>query len=139
MWALWRLSSIPQYWVCLLFIDPSASAVNRFDVAFFFSLCAGRPLSPATGFTAIALFNLLKSPLTMFPEIINLMVRSRIAIRRIKAFLDSGDVKGLPEGMAAAGARQMSSPFSSPLSGRKSVVPETKVRYDGKCWIVESI
>lgn len=62
--------------------------------------CAGRPLTPATGFTALTLFNLLRFPLDAFPEMLNFLVRTKVSIRRIEAFLRTPDVKGITDACA---------------------------------------
>lgn len=76
----------------------------------FCFIITGRTLTPAMGFTSLALFNLLRGPLMMFPEIINFAVRGTISMQRIQCFLDSGDVKGLP--LRTAGGGSNSSGFS---------------------------
>jgi ABC-type multidrug transport system fused ATPase/permease subunit len=60
----------------------------------------GLPLTPATGFTALTLFNLLRYPLDMFPDMLNYMVRTKVSIRRIEAFLRTPDVKGITDACA---------------------------------------
>jgi ABC-type multidrug transport system fused ATPase/permease subunit len=57
----------------------------------------GKPLTPALGFTAITLFQLLRFPLSVFPEMINLLVKSRISMSRIENFLKTENVIGLPD------------------------------------------
>jgi ABC-type multidrug transport system fused ATPase/permease subunit len=60
----------------------------------------GLPLTPATGFTALTLFNLLRYPLDAFPDMLNYMVRTKVSIRRIEAFLRTPDVKGITDACA---------------------------------------
>lgn len=67
-------------------------------------LNSGHELTPATGFAALALFNLLRSPLMMFPDVIGNLVRGRISMTRIQAFLDTGDVRGLPHRAGGGGS-----------------------------------
>eukprot|EP01038_Epipyxis_sp_PR26KG_P008717 gene8717-11778_t len=55
----------------------------------------GFPLSPSIGFTAITLFNVLRWPLAIFPEMINSFARSRISMKRIEKYILSDDVKGI--------------------------------------------
>jgi ABC-type multidrug transport system fused ATPase/permease subunit len=64
----------------------------------------GRPLSPAVGFSSILLFNLLRWPITIFPDMVNSLVRARVSLRRIEAYLRVPDVVGLATDAAGAGA-----------------------------------
>ena len=57
----------------------------------------GKTLTPAVGFTSILLFNFLRWPVTIFPDMINSLVRARLSLRRIEAYLDAADVIGLPQ------------------------------------------
>jgi ABC-type multidrug transport system fused ATPase/permease subunit len=67
----------------------------------------GLPLTPATGFTALTLFNLLRYPLDMFPDMLNYMVRTKVSIRRIEAFLRTPDVKGITDACAETSFGEM--------------------------------
>lgn len=53
-----------------------------------------RELTPAMGFTALTLFNILRFPLQSWPSIINNYVRANISLRRIELFLESPEVRG---------------------------------------------
>ncbi|KAJ1400475.1 P-loop containing nucleoside triphosphate hydrolase protein, partial [Ochromonadaceae sp. CCMP2298] len=57
----------------------------------------GRPMTPATGFTALTLFNLLRFPLNVFPDMINYFVRTKVSLRRIEEFLRTPDVGGMTD------------------------------------------
>ena len=59
------------------------------------TMVLGKSLSPAEGFTSILLFNLLRWPLTTFPDMVNSLVRARVSMKRINEYLDSKNVKGL--------------------------------------------
>jgi ATP-binding cassette, subfamily C (CFTR/MRP), member 1 len=65
-------------------------------VFYFLFAIVGHPLHPSIGFTALTLFNLLRIPLTMFPETINLSIKTSISVKRIESFLNTQDVVGLP-------------------------------------------
>jgi ABC-type multidrug transport system fused ATPase/permease subunit len=52
------------------------------------------------GFTALTLFNMLRYPLDVFPDMLKYLVRSRVSIRRIEAFLRTPDVKGITDACA---------------------------------------
>jgi ABC-type multidrug transport system fused ATPase/permease subunit len=77
--------------VLLLFVNRAKSRL---------CFVTGLPLTPATGFTALTLFNLLRYPLDMFPDMLNYMVRTKVSIRRIEAFLRTPDVKGITDACA---------------------------------------
>ena len=55
----------------------------------------GKSLSPSVGYTSMLLFNLLKSPVTIFPDVLNTLVRARVSLNRIQEYLDAADVSGL--------------------------------------------
>ena len=55
----------------------------------------GKSLSPSVGYTSMLLFNLLKSPVTIFPDMLNTLVRARVSLNRIQEYLDAADVSGL--------------------------------------------
>jgi ABC-type multidrug transport system fused ATPase/permease subunit len=57
--------------------------------------CIGRELTPAIGFTALTLFNILRYPLNSLPEMINYLIRTRVALRRIEIFLNTPNVRGI--------------------------------------------
>lgn len=67
-------------------------------VAFLFHAKAlGKELTPSMGFTALTLFNLLRFPLTVFPDIINRYVQSKASLARIQSFLGTADVEGIKQ------------------------------------------
>jgi hypothetical protein len=68
----------------------------------------GKELSPSIGYTALTLFNLLRFPLGVFPEMINLLVRSRISLKRIEDYLNTPDVAGLPPKVLSSTANSYS-------------------------------
>ena len=47
----------------------------------------GHELTPTKAFTAIALFNLLRFPLAMFPNVIVAIIQANVCVRRIEKFL----------------------------------------------------
>ncbi|CBJ26643.1 conserved unknown protein [Ectocarpus siliculosus] len=47
----------------------------------------GYPLTAATGFTALALFNQLRMPLIVLPDTLNYYIQARVSFRRIESFL----------------------------------------------------
>ena len=59
------------------------------------TLLLGNSLSPATGFTALTLFSILKFPLSDLPDTVNGMLRAYTSVRRIEAFLNAAEVSGM--------------------------------------------
>lgn len=55
----------------------------------------GKPLTPALGFTALTLFNILRYPLTDVPSQFNGLSRAMTSLSRIEKFLSSAEVHGL--------------------------------------------
>ena len=52
----------------------------------------GNTLTAATAFTAISLFNILRFPLAMLPNVINNLVEANVSLKRIQDFLESEDL-----------------------------------------------
>ena len=52
-------------------------------------------LTPPVGFAALTLFNLLRFPLGVFPEMINNLISASVSFNRIETFLNTPDIKGL--------------------------------------------
>lgn len=59
----------------------------------FYSWLYGQ-LTAATAFTATSLFNVLRFPLTMFPNTITSAVEATVSVRRLEKFLDSEEIAG---------------------------------------------
>ena len=85
------------------------------------------------GFSCLTIFNLLQFPLLLFPEMVNMLVRAGVSVKRIIAYLETDDVRGIPRidnssSSSGSGSYRMIEPFSSssssPLS-RKSTVPSS--------------
>lgn len=51
-------------------------------------------LTPATAFTAVSLFNVLRFPLTMFPNTITSAVEANVSVKRLEKFLSSPEITG---------------------------------------------
>ena len=64
-------------------------------IVYITTICIGRELTPAIGFTALTLFNILRYPLNSLPEMINYLIRTRVALRRIETFLNTPNVRGI--------------------------------------------
>lgn len=75
----------------MLFFDVYSPAIT----VYITTTCIGRELTPAIGFTALTLFNILRYPLNSLPEMINYLIRTRVALRRIETFLNTPNVRGI--------------------------------------------
>lgn len=53
----------------------------------FHTKVLGHDLTAATGFTALALFNQIRMPLTSLPETVNHYIQARVSFRRVEGFL----------------------------------------------------
>ena len=51
-------------------------------------------LTPATAFTAVSLFNVLRFPLTMFPNTVTSAVEANVSVARLEQFLSSPEITG---------------------------------------------
>eukprot|EP01034_Spumella_vulgaris_P039132 gene39132-48332_t len=96
-----ELSSLSSYCICqslMMVVYETVPAIVGVAAFVTHTHLLGLPLSPSTGFTALALFNLLREPLTDFPGMLNWLVKANVALGRIQSFLNSDDVKGMPTG-----------------------------------------
>lgn len=59
---------------------------------------AGNTLDVATALTALALFDIIRFPMFMFPQIINSLVEAGISCERVREFLLGEEVVGVGEG-----------------------------------------
>lgn len=57
-----------------------------------YTLIEGKQLDVATGFTAIALFGMLRNPLNILPMVINMIFQAKVSMDRINAFLHEDEV-----------------------------------------------
>jgi ABC-type multidrug transport system fused ATPase/permease subunit len=57
------------------------------------TLVAKEELTPAKAFTGLALFNTLKSPLQIFPDIIVRIEEALVSLKRISSFLSKADLE----------------------------------------------
>ena len=53
----------------------------------------GNTLSPAIAFTSLALFDVLRFPLMLLPNVLNQVVRLRVALERIQDILTSNSIE----------------------------------------------
>ena len=57
-----------------------------------YTLVEGKRLDVATGFTAIALFGMLRNPLGVLPMIVNMIFQAKVSMDRIDVFLQEDEV-----------------------------------------------
>ncbi|TKY90680.1 hypothetical protein EX895_000678 [Sporisorium graminicola] len=57
-----------------------------------YTIIEGKQLDIATGFTAIALFGMLRNPLSVLPMVINMVLQAKVSMDRINAFLQEDEV-----------------------------------------------
>jgi ABC-type multidrug transport system fused ATPase/permease subunit len=95
-----ELKTLKSFMLCNAFIQatygitPTLVGVTTFLVH---TQVFHRALSPATGFTAILLFNALKRPMEIFPDMVNFTIRCTVSYGRVIKFLETAVVTGLPK------------------------------------------
>lgn len=57
-----------------------------------YTIIQGKQIDIATGFTAIALFGMLRNPLSVLPMVLNQVLSAKVALDRINAFLQEDEV-----------------------------------------------
>jgi ABC-type multidrug transport system fused ATPase/permease subunit len=62
----------------------------------------GRSLSASQGFTALSLFNILRFPLLVLPDVFNFLFQSYVSLKRVESFLGRNEIEGLAEEGGAA-------------------------------------
>eukprot|EP01034_Spumella_vulgaris_P025989 gene25989-32504_t len=78
-----ELSSLSSYCICqslMMVVYETVPALVGVAAFVTHTHLLGLPLSPSTGFTALALFNLLREPLTDFPGMLNWLVKANVAL-----------------------------------------------------------
>ncbi|GAA5917290.1 hypothetical protein JCM6882_004151 [Rhodosporidiobolus microsporus] len=58
-----------------------------------YTLAAGKTLTVPTAFTALALFNMVRAPLTMLPTSITQLLQTWVSIQRLEQFFDEPEVE----------------------------------------------
>ncbi|XP_066291926.1 ATP-binding cassette sub-family C member 9-like isoform X2 [Branchiostoma lanceolatum] len=71
---------------------PVAATLISFGTYEFFN---NQPLTPASAFTALSLFNIMAFPLTIFPILIRTVINAAVATKRLKPFFESAEVEEL--------------------------------------------
>jgi ATP-binding cassette subfamily C (CFTR/MRP) protein 1 len=65
-------------------------------LTFMTYVALGNTLTVATALTSLALFEVLRFPLFMLPQVINNLIEARVSVDRIQSFLIQGEVKPVP-------------------------------------------
>ncbi|GAB5030723.1 multidrug resistance-associated protein 1-like isoform 1, partial [Nannochloropsis oceanica] len=73
-------------------IVPLAVSLTSFAVY----VLMGNELTSSTAFTSIALFNILRFPLAMFPQMLSSTAEALLSLERIARFLETPEVAPLP-------------------------------------------
>lgn len=109
-----ELKLLRKYMVCGVHVRHSTSCVshsvivqivNQFSVLLWTALpllvslatfsayaLAGNTLTASRIFTSLALFNLLRFPMAMLPNVINNLVEATVSLKRIQVFLTAAEV-----------------------------------------------
>lgn len=97
---LWKVSALQAIITFILFAVPTIAPVAAFGAY----LLLGRDLSPARAFTSLALFNVLRFPLFMLPQLLQQMISVRVSLGRLQEVLaaDATDAQA-PTAPAAPG------------------------------------
>ncbi|ODV87244.1 hypothetical protein CANARDRAFT_194758 [[Candida] arabinofermentans NRRL YB-2248] len=66
------------------FITPTIVSLVAF---YFYAVVQGKPLTTPIAFTALSLFNLLRTPLDLFADMLSYVIQSKVSLDRIEEFL----------------------------------------------------
>lgn len=70
------------------FLTPTAVCL----VAFYcYTIIEGKPLTTPIAFTSLSLFNLLRTPLDQFADMLSFVIQSKVSLERIESFLDEAE------------------------------------------------
>lgn len=99
------------------------------------TLALKRPLTAAAGFAALSLFDLLRFPLVVLPDMINYCSKALVSFGRIEAFLEREEVEGSTTTSttttAAADAAAAAAASSSVSRGPALVIRDGAFRWGG--------
>lgn len=65
-----------------------------------FSLTGGRLTAPRI-FTSLALFDIIRFPLLVFPELVSQVASLSVSLKRVQAFLEADEARHMPHHLAA--------------------------------------
>mmetsp|Transcript_8049 Transcript_8049/g.17997 ORF Transcript_8049/g.17997 Transcript_8049/m.17997 type:complete len:1401 (-) Transcript_8049:232-4434(-) len=115
LWYLRRYQLLDIISRSIWTIAPLLTSIATFAV--YIWLNKDHTLTAGVAFSAMSLFNVLRFPLTMFPNMVTSAVEANLAIKRIESFLTSGEIKGRGQTAsptALLGAENASSGSSPP-------------------------
>ena len=70
---------------------------------FVWVVILGKPLDPATAFTALALFSIIGFPLGALPMVLNFLIQAQVSVLRLESFLRKPEVAGVESEMEESG------------------------------------
>lgn len=80
---LWRVNLIQALGLFILYAVPTIVPVATLTAYLFL----GNSLSSAEAFTALALFNVLRYPLFLLPQLLQQVTQARVSMNRLQDFL----------------------------------------------------
>ncbi|CAN7946164.1 unnamed protein product, partial [Ixodes pacificus] len=69
---------------------PNAAALASFGI--FVILSEGNQLTPSIAFTCLSLFMLLRGPMYTLPDAISRLIRCKVSLKRLSAFLEEAEL-----------------------------------------------
>lgn len=85
---LYKVANLQGVFGMVLFAGPQFVGIVSFAVY----AMAGNTLTPASAFSSLALFTLLRFPMSFLPIFITQAVNANVALTRIRLFLERGEV-----------------------------------------------
>ncbi|CBQ67860.1 related to multidrug resistance protein [Sporisorium reilianum SRZ2] len=86
---LFRGAWIQSGWMISFSLLPILITVSSFAS---YTIIEGKQLDVATAFTALALFGMLRNPLSVLPMVLNMVLQAKVSLDRINAFLQEDEV-----------------------------------------------
>ena len=83
-WVWWQF-----FMIMFFIIAPLIITVLSFT---FYVLVDGNELTPTKAFTSIALFNILRFPMAMLPNVIVSVIEAKVSLKRISRFLNAQEI-----------------------------------------------
>jgi ABC-type multidrug transport system fused ATPase/permease subunit len=81
--------------VVMYIITDSIPTIVAMSTYMFRIYIRGQPLSAAEGYMALLLFNMIKRPLQLFPEMVGWGIQAYVAMERISEFLECPEILGI--------------------------------------------
>ena len=102
---LWRVNLLQALALFILYAVPTIVPMASFSAY----LLLGNDLSSAEAFTAIALFNILRYPLFLLPQLLQQVTQARVSLARLQDFMLAEASEG-PQGAAPLPAARLGDP-----------------------------